>query len=243
LNQNDPTNSALAAIASIFGPSRRVPAEDAAASTAGDTATGNAEEEAAAPQGESGTAAEQPVAAASADGVSDDDQARTEQPNEGQPDEGQSEQDSNAEQDSAEAPQQADAEPPPETLTEPHTEPHGESGEQPDELVTAPAAAPDAEPISDEMIEGYSRSGPGPLDSLRFKWTARRGDDGEFYVDETIGLASRPISTGPMARDEVIAFIDERARQSQERFDALRNEMIRPSAQRQYADADADSEG
>ncbi len=44
-------------------------------------------------------------------------------------------------------------------------------------------------PIDREPIEadGYSKSGPGPMAAIRFKWSVRRGDNGEYYVDETIG--------------------------------------------------------
>jgi hypothetical protein len=73
-------------------------------------------------------------------------------------------------------------------------------------------------------IHGYSRSGPGPLDAIRFRWTARRADDGQYYVDETIG-SSRPISAGPMPRDEVVQFIDGREFAARQRFDALKTSM------------------
>jgi hypothetical protein len=44
-------------------------------------------------------------------------------------------------------------------------------------------------PIDREPIEadGYSKTGPGPMAAIRFKWSVRRGDNGEYYVDETIG--------------------------------------------------------
>jgi hypothetical protein len=158
LKQNDPTDHALAAIASIFGPARG------------------------ADQGEEG-----------ADAATDQPQA-----------------------------DQSDS-----------------SGEADHSTEVAPLA-------SDPGIEGYSRSGPGPLDSLRFKWTARRGDDGEYYVDETIGYASRPISSGPIPRDQVIAFIDARESAARQRFDTLRSDMIRGASERSddFAEAgnDVDNE-
>jgi len=163
LNKNDPTDSALAAIASIFGPARQ-PSE-------------------------------------SEDGAD----AAREQPQADQADQG---------------------------------------GEPSAEMDAPTVAAP--EPAPDPGIEGYSRSGPGPLDSLRFKWTARRGDDGEYYVDETIGYASRPISSGPIPHDQVIAFIDERERAARQRFDALRSDMIRGAAERSASERDTrdgDNEG
>lgn len=94
---------------------------------------------------------------------------------------------------------------------------------QPETPVTeheAPATAP--EPLD---IDGYSRLGPGPLDAIRFRWTARRDEDGQYFVDETIGTSSRPISSGPMPRDEVIQFIDGREQAARRRFDELKSSM------------------
>jgi hypothetical protein len=79
-------------------------------------------------------------------------------------------------------------------------------------------------------VDGYSRSGPGPLDAIRFRWTARRDDNGEFFVDETIGAQSRTMSSGPIPESEVIAFIDSRVHEARERFDKLKDEMtMRPA--------------
>jgi hypothetical protein len=94
----------------------------------------------------------------------------------------------------------------------------------------APATAPEPE-TEPAAIEGYSRLGPGPLDAIRFRWTARRDDDGRYFVDETIG-GSRPISTGPMPADEVVGFIDAQERAARERFNALRSEMTIPRSDR-----------
>lgn len=74
-------------------------------------------------------------------------------------------------------------------------------------------------------VDGYTRLGPGPLDAIRFRWTARRDEDGQYFVDETIGSHSRPISSGPMPRDEVIAFINDRESAARERFQALKQQM------------------
>ncbi|NVN86299.1 MAG: hypothetical protein HXX15_09450 [Rhodopseudomonas sp.] len=94
-------------------------------------------------------------------------------------------------------------------------------------LATAAAAKP---ALAD--IDGYSKYGPGPLDSLRFKWTARFDGNSHYYVDETIGTTSRPISSGPMPRDEVVAFIDEREREAKRRFEALRIQMTSGPSER-----------
>ena len=257
MTQNDPTNSALAAIASIFGPSRRAPAEPATAPE-GDARQA---EEAAAPSSAQGGADQLDTASGStaADGDKAPTEAAAEQPEqdgaEASTELADAEQGEPAQ--AAEGTEPAEAEPDaPTTDAADQDAPEQDAAEQDlsdqdvseqvlSEQVSAeqaqdePAASEPAAvaapmvPMSDEEIDGYSRSGPGPLDSLRFKWTARRDEDGAFYVDETIGFASRPISTGPLPREQVIAFIDQRARQAQERFDALRSEMIRPSAERQ----------
>ena len=66
--------------------------------------------------------------------------------------------------------------------------------------------------------------------AIRFKWTARRDDNGEYFVDETIGTQSRIMSTGPMAEDEVIAFVDNRVHEARDRFDKLKSDMtIQPA--------------
>lgn len=88
----------------------------------------------------------------------------------------------------------------------------------------APTTAP--EPQTDHVdVDGYTRAGPGPLDAIRFRWTARRDEDGRYYVDETIGPSSRSIESGPMPREDVVHFIDERERVARERFQTLKRDM------------------
>lgn len=95
----------------------------------------------------------------------------------------------------------------------------------------APSTAPDVElvpqtaMIEPAEVDGYTRLGPGPLDAIRFRWTARRDEDGQYFVDETIGSHSRPISSGPMPRSDVIAFINGRESAARERFQALKRQM------------------
>src|SRR5438874_312627 len=48
--------------------------------------------------------------------------------------------------------------------------------------------------------DGYSKMGPGPMAAIRFKWTVRE-DQGDYYVDETVGENSTPVATGPMTKD------------------------------------------
>src|SRR3954470_12286712 len=56
--------------------------------------------------------------------------------------------------------------------------------------------------------DGYHKVGPGPMAAIRFKWTVRRADDSEYYVDETIGDNSVPVISGPMSGDAAIKFVD-----------------------------------
>lgn len=72
---------------------------------------------------------------------------------------------------------------------------------------------------------GYSKVGPGPIAAIRFKWTVRAEDNGECYVDETIGENSRPVATGPMSADEATKLVDDRASEARQRFELLRTEM------------------
>jgi hypothetical protein len=96
---------------------------------------------------------------------------------------------------------------------EAHREPEAVSvGEKP--------AAP-----SQNEVAGYSKVGPGPLAAIRFKWTARRDDKGDYYVDETVGENSAPITSGPMSADDAVRLVDERESEAQQRFHQLRSEM------------------
>jgi len=82
--------------------------------------------------------------------------------------------------------------------------------------------------------EGYSKFGPGPIETIRFKWTVRREDDGHYFVDETIGEDSRPVTNGPMSADAAIRFVDDQAGEARQRFEALRNEMAGRAAADEY---------
>jgi hypothetical protein len=106
----------------------------------------------------------------------------------------------------------------------------GESETPSDSQPPAPVAEEAEEEAAPALVEPvgvehYSKLGPGPLDAIRFRWTARRDDDGNYFVDETIGPNSRPLVLGPMPSDEVIKFIDDREREARARFEALKTEM------------------
>jgi hypothetical protein len=92
----------------------------------------------------------------------------------------------------------------------------------------APATAekPEAvEPAGPVQADGYSKTGPGPLQAIRFKWTARRDHNGDYFVDETIGENSAPVSSGPMTGDEAIRFVDERESEARLRFEGIKRDM------------------
>jgi hypothetical protein len=98
-----------------------------------------------------------------------------------------------------------------------------------EEVAVAPPAPSEPDPVDEPEpapVDEYVKFGPGPLDAIRFKWTARPSGNGQYCVDETIGSTSRCMTSGPMPKDEAIRFIDERESDARRRFDALKNEMI-----------------
>ncbi|MDB5519137.1 MAG: hypothetical protein JWQ17_5895, partial [Tardiphaga sp.] len=93
------------------------------------------------------------------------------------------------------------------------------------------AVPPPLPPALPPVVDEYVKLGPGPLDAIRFKWTARPAGDGLYFVDETIGTSSRAMTSGPISKDEAIRLVDERERDARRRFDALKSEMTgQPSA-------------
>jgi len=86
--------------------------------------------------------------------------------------------------------------------------------------------APPPIPAPPAPIEahGYSKHGPGPMASIRFKWTVRL-DNGDYYVDETIGENSAPVVNGPMSREAAIQMVNDRESDARRRFDQLKSEM------------------
>lgn len=88
-----------------------------------------------------------------------------------------------------------------------------------------PAEKPAVEFSGPAEADGYSKTGPGPLQAIRFKWTVRRDDKGDYFVDETIGENSVPISSGPMPKDAAIRFVDDRESEARQRFEGIKREM------------------
>jgi hypothetical protein len=105
---------------------------------------------------------------------------------------------------------------PPETRREP--EKAAVAGQSPVTPPPIPTAPPPIE------AHGYSKFGPGPMAAIRFKWTVRL-DNGDYYVDETIGENSAPIVTGPMSREAAIQMVDDRESDARRRFEQLKSEM------------------
>ena len=87
-------------------------------------------------------------------------------------------------------------------------------------------AVPPPIPAAPAPIEahGYAKHGPGPMASIRFKWTVRL-ENGDYYVDETIGENSAPIVSGPMSREAAIQMVDDRESDARRRFEQLKSEM------------------
>ena len=104
--------------------------------------------------------------------------------------------------------------------------------DQPEPHREPETAAIAEKPIDREPTEadGYSKTGPGPMAAIRFKWSVRRGDNGEYYVDETIGENSTPLVSGPLSKDAAIALVDERENEARQRFELLKSEMTRRTA-------------
>ncbi|WP_454628359.1 hypothetical protein [Bradyrhizobium cenepequi] len=95
--------------------------------------------------------------------------------------------------------------------------------------IEKPQAEPtpvEEEPASLPPLEahGYSKVGPGPMVALRFKWTVRE-QDGQYYVDETIGENSKPLVSGPLDAEAAIKFVDDREADAYLRFEVLKQEM------------------
>ena len=103
-----------------------------------------------------------------------------------------------------------------------------ESRREPEKAAVAEQrpVAPPPIPAAPAPIEahGYSRHSPGPMAAIRFKWTVRL-ENGDYYVDETIGENSAPVVTGPISREAAIQMVDDRESDARRRFEQLKSEM------------------
>ncbi|MHC1944619.1 hypothetical protein IF803_09575 [Bradyrhizobium sp. UFLA06-06] len=127
-------------------------------------------------------------------------------------------------------------EPPPIEEPEPVEQPEPSKAEASEPEPSEPEPSePEAEPEPiqppPQAIEanGYSKSGPGPMAALRFRWTVRQ-DGAQYYVDETVGEASTPLVNGPMDGDAAIKFVDDREAQARRRFEHFKHEMLSRTA-------------
>lgn len=102
--------------------------------------------------------------------------------------------------------------------------------------------AHDEHPVVDEQplvpdhtdADGYSKVGPGPMVAIRLKWTVHRGDDGQYYVHETIGEQSAPVVSGPMTSEAAVHFVDAQEDEAHRRFELLRSEIAGRSSLADY---------
>jgi hypothetical protein len=94
----------------------------------------------------------------------------------------------------------------------------------------------DEQPLVPEHTDadGYSKVGPGPMVAIRLKWTVHRGDDGQYYVHETIGEQSTPVVSGPMTSEAAVHFADAHADEAHRRFELLRSEISGRSSLADY---------
>jgi hypothetical protein len=118
----------------------------------------------------------------------------------------------------------------PESFHEPEAHPQPEVHAQPEVHSQPEVLVVEEKPLAPEMVEmveadGYSKVGPGPIAAIRFKWTVRYQAADDYYVDETIGENSAPITAGPMPRDAAVRLVDDREYEAQRKFDQLRSEM------------------
>ena len=115
----------------------------------------------------------------------------------------------------------------PEIHREPEAHAEPEPVAEPETHAEPEAVIIEEKPLAPEMLEadGYSKIGPGPIAAIRFKWTVRHEANDDYYVDETIGENSAPITTGPMSRDAAVRWVDDREDEAQRKFDQLRSEM------------------
>lgn len=82
--------------------------------------------------------------------------------------------------------------------------------------------------------DGYSKVGPGPMVAIRLKWTVHHGDDGQYYVHETIGEQSVPVISGPMTSEAAVHFVDAHEDEAHRRFEELRSEIAGRSSLADY---------
>ena len=124
-------------------------------------------------------------------------------------------------------------------LDQPESRREPENAAVAEQRPVAPPPIPIAGAPSPIEAHGYSKHGPGPMASIRFKWTVRL-ENGDYYVDETIGENSAPIVNGPMSREAAIQMVDDRESDARRRFEQLKSEMTGRGAAANLARKDSD---
>ena len=129
-----------------------------------------------------------------------------------------------------------------ETVTVTETVVAGEHGVADEHAFVDEHVTVDEHPVVEEQplvpehtdADGYSKVGPGPMVAIRLKWTVHRGDDGQFYVHETIGEQSAPVISGPMTSEAAVHFVDAHEDEAHRRFEELRSEIAGRSSLADY---------
>jgi hypothetical protein len=110
-----------------------------------------------------------------------------------------------------------------------HAEPHREPDKAPtpstEKVATGKPSIESCPPLVPPDVDGYSKVSPGPIAAIRFKWTVRRADNGEYFVDEIVGEHSGRATSGPMAKEAAVKLVDDREAEARQRFEQLRGEM------------------
>jgi hypothetical protein len=96
---------------------------------------------------------------------------------------------------------------------------------EPAKVATDKPSIEPSPPLVPPDVDGYSKVSPGPIAAIRFKWTVRRADNGEYFVDEIVGEHSGRATSGPMAKEAAVKLVDDREAEALQRFEQLRGEM------------------
>ena len=78
---------------------------------------------------------------------------------------------------------------------------------------------------ADDVRDGYTHLRPASSGAVRFKWTARLQSDGRFIVEETVGSGRVAVKSRPIARDEVLSYIEARQRHIQAKVDEVKRQL------------------
>jgi hypothetical protein len=107
-----------------------------------------------------------------------------------------------------------------------HTEPRREIENAPPGKPLPGRSLPEkSTPLVPMEADGYTKVAPGQIAAIRFKWTVRRADNGEYFVDEMIGGSSARTTSGPMEKEAAVKVVDVREAEARQRFETLRSEM------------------